>query len=86
MKKFVQFLEVILVSIALFLLLPEISGWISNGNFSITKTEFREAVFLGIFTPVIVYFSRKINNDAIFVLFNVLIIVIILSVVPHLKW
>ena len=86
MKKFVQFVEVIAISIALFLLLPEISGWISNGNFNISMKELREAIFLGIFTPVLIYFSRKIRNDALFVLFVVLIIVIILSVVPYLKW
>ena len=86
MKRFIQFVEVILISIALFLLLPEISRWVSNGNFNITTKELREAVFLGIFTPVLVYFSRKIKNEAVFVLFVVLIVVIILAVVPHLKW
>ncbi len=86
MRSFIQFVEVILVSIALFLLLPEVSNWISTGNFSISMREVREAVFLGIFTPVIIYFSRKIRNDAAFVLFVVLIIVLILAAVPHLRW
>ena len=86
MKKFVQFLEVVIVSILLFLLLPEISGWISNGNFSISMKELREAIFLGIFTPSLIYLSRKIKNDAVFVLFVVLIVVLILAVVPHLRW
>ena len=86
MKRFIQFGEVIVASITLFLFLPEISNWISTGHFSISMREFREAIFLGIFTPVVVWLSRKIRNDAAFVLFVVLIIVLILAIVPHLRW
>ncbi|SHF55351.1 hypothetical protein SAMN05444274_106169 [Mariniphaga anaerophila] len=85
MKQFIQFIEVIIIAIGLFLLLPEISNWIATGSFSITMRELREAVFLGIFTPTIIYFLRKIQNDAVFVLFVVLVIVLIVSAMPHFR-
>lgn len=85
MKKFITALGVILLSILLFLLLPETADWISTGNFQITMKDLRTAIFVGTFTPAVMYFSKRIKDDKIFVLVLVIVVVLLISLVSMLK-
>jgi|GEM_PF-5770125 len=85
MKKFITALGVILLSILLFLLIPEIADWISTGNFQITTKDLRTAIFVGTFTPVVMYFSKRIKDDKIFVLVVVVVVVVLISMGSLLK-
>jgi hypothetical protein len=85
MKKFIKALGVILLSILLFLLLPEIADWISTGNFQITMKDLRTAIFVGTFTPVVMYFSKKIKDDKIYVLVLVLVVVVLLMILKFVN-
>jgi len=85
MKKFITALGVILLSILLFLLIPEIADWILTGNFQITTKDLRTAIFVGTFTPVVMYFSKRIKDDKIFVLVVVVVVVVLISMGSLLK-
>jgi competence protein ComGC len=85
MKKFIKALGVIFLSILLFLLIPEIADWISTGNFQITMKDLRTAIFVGTFTPVVLYFSKRIKDDKIYVLVLVLVVVVLISLLSLLK-
>ncbi len=85
MKNFTSALGILLISILLFLLIPEIFDWVSTGRFQITLKDLRAAVFVGIFTPVVVYFSKRIKDDKTFILVLVVIIVVLISLVSFLK-
>jgi hypothetical protein len=85
MKKIITVLGVLLLSILLFLLVPELIDWISTGEFQITLKDLRTAVFVGIFTPVVLYFSRKIKDDKIFVLVLVIVVVTLVALGSLLK-
>lgn len=85
MKKFVTALGIIFLSIILFLLLPEIADWILTGDFQITTKDLRAAVFVGTFTPVVLYFSKRIKDDKIFVLVLVLVVLVLIMVLRFMK-
>ena len=82
MKKVLQYLFLILVSIVLFLFIPAVFDWLSHGVFELTTKNIQEALFLGTFTPIAILFSRKIKNDFVF---TFLIIIIILAVLFCIK-
>jgi hypothetical protein len=85
MKKFVTALGIIFLSIFLFLLIPELIDWISTGNFHIRMKDLRTAIFVGTFTPVVLYFSKKIKDDKIFVLVLVLFVLVLLMILRFMK-
>jgi hypothetical protein len=85
MKKFVTALGIIFLSIFLFLLIPELIDWISTGNFHISMKDLRTAIFVGTFTPVVLYFSKKIKDDKIYVLVLVLVVLVLLMILRFLK-
>lgn len=85
MKKFVTALGIIFLSIFLFLLIPELIDWISTGNFHIRMKDLRTAIFVGTFTPVVLYFSKKIKDDKIFVLVLVLVVLVLLMILRFMK-
>jgi hypothetical protein len=85
MKKIITALGIIFLSIILFLLLPKIADWISTGNFHIKMKDIRGAVFVGVFTPVVFYFSKRIKDDKIFVVVLVLVVVVLISLVSFLN-
>lgn len=85
MKKFVTALGILFLSILLFLLLPEFADWISTGNFHISMKDLRTAVFVGTFTPVIFYFSKRIKDDKIFVVVLVVVVVMLIALISLLN-
>jgi len=85
MKKFITALGVILLSILLFLLLPETADWISTGNFQIKMKDLRTAIFVGTFTPGVMYFSKRIKDDKIFVLVLVIVVVVLLMILKFVN-
>ena len=85
MKKFITVLGILFLSILLFLLVPEFIDWISTGKFHVTLKDVRAAVFVGIFTPVVFYFSKRIRDDKTFVVVLVLVVVVLVSLVSRLK-
>lgn len=85
MKKFITALGILFLSILLFLLIPEITDWISTGNFQITMKDLRTAIFVGTFTPVVLYFSKRIKDDKTFVVVLVLVVVVLIALVSLLK-
>lgn len=85
MKKLVTAPGILLLSILLFLLVPEFIDWISTARFQITMKDIRIAVFMGIFTPVVFYFSKRIRNDKTFVVVMVLTVVVLVSLISLLR-
>jgi predicted membrane-bound mannosyltransferase len=86
MKKFAEFIEILLFSFVMFLFIPEIFGWIFKGTFNITTQDLKDAVFLGVLTPVFIYFSRKIKSDVAFVLFVIFVVLVLFALVHQIKW
>ena len=86
MKKLAEFIEILLFSFIMFLFIPEIFGWIFRGTFNITTQDLKDAVFLGVLTPVFIYFSRKIKNDVAFVLFVIFVVLVLFELVHQVKW
>jgi 4-amino-4-deoxy-L-arabinose transferase-like glycosyltransferase len=46
----------------------------------------RDAVFLGVLTPVFIYFSRKIKSDVAFVLFVIFVVLVLFALVRQIHW
>jgi predicted membrane-bound mannosyltransferase len=86
MKKFAEFIEILLFSFIMFLFIPEIFTWIFRGTFDISSQDLKDAVFLGILTPSFVYFSRKIKSDVAFVLFVIFVVLVLFQLVHLIKW
>jgi len=83
-KKILQFIVVVIISITLFLLLPNLFNKQGKGFLDFTTKELSEAVFLGIVTPSAIIISRKIKNNFLFVLLVILFIAGILAGVKFL--
>jgi len=86
MKKFAEFIEILVLSFVMFLFIPEIFGWIFHGTFNITTQDFKDALFLGVSVPVFLYFSRKIKNDVAFVTYIIFVILVLFEAVHHINW
>jgi len=86
MKKFAEFIEILLFSFIMFLFIPEIFGWFFHGTFNISSQDLKDAVFLGVLTPSFIYFSRKIKSDIAFVLFVVFVVLVLYALVHQIKW
>ncbi|QGY43899.1 hypothetical protein GM418_09585 [Maribellus comscasis] len=86
MKKFAEFIEILLISFVMFLFIPEIFGWIFRGTFNITSQDLKNAAFLGLAVPVFLYFSRKIRNDVAFILYIIFVVLILFEAVHLIGW
>ena len=86
MKKFAEFIEILLISFVMFLFLPEIFGWILRGTFNISSQDLKDAVFLGVSVPIFLYFSRKIRNDVAFVVYVIFVVLVLFEVVHLIRW
>ena len=86
MKKFAEFIEILLLSFVMFLFIPEVFGWIFHGTFNITTQNLKDAIFLGISVPTFLYFSRKIGNNVAFVIYIIFVILVLFEAVNHISW
>ena len=86
MKKFAEFIEILLLSFVMFLFIPEIFGWIFHGIFNITSQDLKNAIFLGVSVPVFLYFSKKIGNNVAFVIYIIFVILVLFEAVHHISW
>lgn len=74
----------ILLSVVLFLLVPAILEYPDGGGFKITLDGIRNAVILGVVTPVLLIYSRKIKSDFLFVIAATVFVVVLVFVAGFL--
>ncbi len=86
MKKFAEFVKILLISFVMFLFIPEIFGWLFRSTFNITSQDLKHALFLGISVPVFLYFSKKIGNNMAFVIYIIFVILVLFEAVHHISW
>ena len=86
MKKFAEFIEILLISFVLFLFIPEIFGYVFRGTFNISTQDLKDAVTLGIAVPIFLYFSRKIRNDVAFIVYVIFVILVLFELVQLIRW
>jgi hypothetical protein len=86
MKKFAEFIEILLISFVMFLIIPEVFGWIFHRTFNITTQDLKDGVFLGVLVPIFLYFSKKIGNNVAFIVYIIFVVLVLFEAVHLIKW
>lgn len=73
-KKSLKTFIIVFVVIVLFLLLPPLYVWLKGGSFQISATELRYSIYIAIITPFLMWLSRKVKHNLLFVVLALAII------------